>query len=148
VIGGWQLGGVMVLQTGAPSTVQTQTNTTFAFSSGAQRANILRDPNPSSGRTLDHWFDTDAFAQPGTNQFGDQGVGLVRADGIFNVNASIIRAFRLAERKTFQFRGEFFNLLNHPNFLVPGHTFNGPGFGIVDAARAARQVQLGLRLNF
>ena len=38
--------------------------------------------------------------------------------------------------------------LNHPNFLVPGHTFNGAGFGIVDAARPARQVQLGLRLTY
>jgi hypothetical protein len=148
VIGGWQLGGVMALQTAPPSTVQTQTNTTFAFSSGAQRANVLHDPNLSSGKTLDHWFDTDAFAQPGTNQFGNQGVGVVRAAGIFNSNASIIRVFRLAERRTFQFRGEFFNLVNHPNFGVPGHTFNGPGFGIVDSARPARQVQLGLRLNY
>jgi hypothetical protein len=148
-LGGWQLGTVMVLQTGAPSTVQTQTNTTYAYSSGAQRADILRDPNLGSGeRTLDHWFDTDAFVQPGVNQFGNQGVGLVRADGIFNLNNSFIRMFKLMEGKTLQFRGEFFNLLNHPNFLVPGHTFNGPGFGIVDAARPARQVQLGLRLSF
>src|SRR5205814_730386 len=85
-------GGVMVVQTGAPSTVQTQTNTTFAFSSGAQRADVLRNPNLSSGQTLAHWFDTDAFAQPATNRFGNQGVGLVRADGIWNVNASIIRS--------------------------------------------------------
>ena len=149
VIGGWQIGSVMTLQTGAPSTVQTQTNTTFAFSSGAQRADILRDPNlPSDQRTLDHWFNTDAFVQPATNQFGNQGVGLVRADGIFNVNTSIIRSFHLAEKKTLQFRGELFDLLNHPNFMVPGHTFNGPGFGIVDAARPARQVQLGLRLTY
>jgi hypothetical protein len=148
VIGGWQLGLVMALQTGPPTTVQTQTNTTYAYSSGAQRADVLRNPNLASGQTLNHWFDTDAFAQPATNQFGNQGVGLVRADGIFNVNTSVIRAFRLAERKTLQFRGEFFNLPNHPNFLVPGHTFNGPGFGIVSAARPARQVQLGLRLTF
>ena len=46
------------------------------------------------------------------------------------------------------FRGEFFDLLNHPNFMVPAHTFNGPGFGIVSAARPARQVQLGLRFSY
>jgi hypothetical protein len=148
-LGGWQLGAVMALQTGAPSTVQTQTNTTYAYSSGAQRADVLRDPNLDGGqRTLDHWFDTDAFVQPGVNQFGNQGVGLVRAGGIFNLNASIIRSFRLGERKNLQFRGEFFNLPNHPNFMVPGHTFNGPGFGIVSAARPARMVQLGLRFSY
>jgi hypothetical protein len=32
--------------------------------------------------------------------------------------------------------------------MVPGHTFNGPGFGIVSAARPARMVQLGLRFSY
>ena len=149
LLGGWQTGVVMAVQTGAPSTVQTTTNTTFAFSSGAQRADVTADPNLSAGeRTIAHWFNTDVFKQPGTNQFGNQGVGLVRAPGIFNLNVSFIRLFRLGERVNLQFRGEFFNLPNHPNFGVPNHVFEGPGFGLVDSARPARQVQLGMRLTF
>lgn len=149
VVGDWQVGTVMVLQTGAPSTAQTQSNTTYAYSSGAQRADVLRDPNlPSGKRSIERWFDTDAFAQPAINKFGNQGVGLIRAPGIFNLNTSIIRVFRLAERKNLQFRGELFNLPNHPNFDVPDHTFQGPGFGIVSSARAARQIQFGLRLTY
>ena len=43
-------------------------------------------------------------------------VGLVRADGRININASLLRNFAVGERKQIQFRGEFFNLPNHPNF--------------------------------
>ena len=54
----------MAVQTGAPSTVQTSTNTTFAFSSGAQRADVIRDPNLGADqRTIERWFDTEAFRQ-------------------------------------------------------------------------------------
>ncbi len=149
VVGGWQLGAVMTAQTGAPATVQTTTNNTFAFSSGAQRADVIRDPNLDAGqRSLSRYFDTDAFRQPAINQFGNQGVGLVRAPGIFTLNMSIIRVFRIKEQALLQFRGEFFNLPNHPNFGVPNHVFEGPGFGLVDSARPARQVQLGMRLTF
>jgi hypothetical protein len=147
--GGWSVGVVALLQSGPPITVATQTNTTFAYSAGPQRADVLRNPNlPAPERTVYRWFDTSAFAQPATNMFGNQGIGLVRADGVVNLNLSLIRTFRLLERYALQFRGEFFNAANHPNFGRPGRTFEGAGFGIVSSARPARQVQLGLRLTF
>ena len=149
IVGGWSVSSVMTLQSGAPVTVQTQTNSTSANSAGAQRADVLRDPNlPSGQRTIQRWFDTTAFAQPAQYTFGNQGVGLIRADGRINVNCSLIRSFQVAERKQLQFRGEFFNLPNHPNFGNPTHQFEGAGFGIVNSARPARQVQVGLRLTF
>lgn len=149
VAGDWSVSAVTTIQSGAPITVQTQTNSTQAYSAGAQRADVLRDPNlPPGERTTQRWFDTAAFAQPPLYQFGNQGIGLVRADGRINLNCSLIRAFLVGERKQLQFRGEFFNLPNHPNFGNPGHQFEGAGFGIVSGARPARQVQLGLRLTF
>ncbi|MCU0247306.1 MAG: hypothetical protein MUC42_12070, partial [Bryobacter sp.] len=149
VVGGWSLGTVMILQSGAPMTIATQTNTTFMYSAGPQRADVSRNPNlPNGERTLNRWFDTDAFSQPGTNMFGNQGVGLVRADGVINMNLSIIRTFRIQERTQLQFRGELFNAPNHPNFGTPGRVFEGPGFGVVSSARPGRQVQLGLRLTY
>lgn len=149
VVGNWSLGTVMSIQSGAPITVQTQTNSTQANSAGAQRADVLRDPNlPPRERTIARWFDTGAFAQPPQYQFGNQGIGLVRADGRINLNASLIRSFTVGEQKQLQFRGEFFNWPNHPNFGNPGHQFEGAGFGIVNSARPARQVQVGLRLTY
>lgn len=149
LVGDWTVSGVATIQSGAPITVQTQTNSTNANSAGAQRADVLRDPNlPPDQRTVQRWFDTAAFAQPPQYQFGNQGIGLVRADGRINLNYSLIRMFPVGERKQLQFRGEFINLPNHPNLGNPGHQFEGAGFGIVSGARPARQIQLGLRLTF
>lgn len=147
--GGWSLGAVFTAQTGGPVTVATQQNTTRAFSSGALRADVLRDPNlPGSERTLARWFDTAAFAQPPEYAFGNQGVGLIRSDGQVNLNVSLSRAFRFGERARLQFRAEAFNAANHPDFRPPNRVFEGPGFGIVDKARAARQLQLGVRMEY
>ena len=47
VAGGWSIGAISTIQSGGPFTVTTQTNTTNVFSSGAQRANVLRQPEPA-----------------------------------------------------------------------------------------------------
>jgi hypothetical protein len=149
LLGGWSLGSVMVLQSGAPITVATQTNTTYSNSAGALRADVTRDPNlPADQRTVLHWFDTGAFQQPAAYRFGNQGMGLIRGPGLINVNGSLIRTFRIAERKQLQFRGEIFNAINHTNLGTPARVFEGPGFGVINSARPARQVQLGLRLTY
>ena len=149
VVSGWSLSGALVLQSGGPVTVTTLTNNSYSFSGGPQRADILRDPDlPASGRSLLRWFDTSAFRQPAPYTFGNQGIGHVRADGMATLNCSILRTFAPWEKKELQFRGDFFNASNHPSFVSPGQVFEGPGFGIVNGARAARQVQLGLKLMF
>jgi hypothetical protein len=147
--GGWSIGAVFTAQSGGPVTVATQQNTTNAFSAGALRANVLRDPNlPAGQRTLARWFDTGAFEQPVPYTFGNQGVGLIRADGQINLNLTVSRNFRVTERVKLQFRAEGFNVANHPDFRTPDRVFEGPGFGIVSAARPARQMQLGMRLEY
>ncbi len=149
LLGGWSIGSVITIQSGAPFTVTTQDNTTNAFSAGALRADVLRDPNlPSGRRSLNRWFDTDAFRQPAAFTFGNQGKDILRADGISTFDFSILRSFALSEDKRLQFRGEFFNAFNHPNFSVPGRVLGAPGFGIVSSAGRPREIQLGLRLTF
>jgi hypothetical protein len=145
--GGWAVGSVMLVQSGAPFTVTTQVNTTNAFSAGALRADVLRNPNlPSSERNLNRWFDTDAFRQPEPFRFGNQPVNIVRADGIVNLDLSLLRNFRFGDYRKLQFRAEFFNIANHPNFRLPGRVLGAPGFGIISAANPGRRLQLGLRL--
>lgn len=149
ILGNWSLGGLLTLQSGEPFTVNTQVNNTFVFSAGAQRADVLRNPNlPNKERTLNRWFDTSAFVQPAQFTFGNQGVNILRADGTINLDMSILRNFPIGERKKVQIRGEFFNITNHPNFGGPGATLNGPGFGIVATAAPGRRIQLGARFVF
>lgn len=149
VVGGWGIGGILTLQSGAPFTVTTQVNSVFS-AAGPLRADVSRNPNlPADQRTLSRWFDTAAFSQPAPAVFGNQGVNILRADGIINLNASIQRNFRMwSEQSKLQFRAEFFNFANHANFGIPGRVLGGPGFGIVGSAGNARSVQLGLRLGF
>jgi len=149
IAGNWSVGALALMQTGPPPTVTTQTNTTNAFSAGAQRADMLRDPNlKSSERTLSRWFDTAAFTQPAAFTFGTGGRGTARGDGVINFDISLLKNFFFAEHKGFQFRLEMFNAFNHPDFGLPGATLGGPGFGVVSSARAGRNIQAGLRLVF
>jgi hypothetical protein len=149
VLGGWGIGNVTVVQSAPPFTVVTQTNTTNAFPSGSLRPNVLHDPNLDSGQpSVARWFDTTAFEQPPQFQFGNEGRNILRASGLVNVDFSVLRNFSVTERVRLQFRGEFFNALNHTNLAVPGRTFGSPDFGVISGAGPARQIQVGVKLLF
>ncbi len=149
VFGGWSLGVLALAQAGPPFTVTTQTNTANAFSAGALRADVVRDPKlPKGQRTLARWFDAEAFAQPRPFAFGNGSRGILRGDGTFTVDLSVLKNVTLPKDKRLQLRVEMFNALNHPNFGLPGHSFGAPGFGVVSDAPSARTLQLGARLAF
>jgi hypothetical protein len=61
---------------------------------------------------------------------------------------TLSKEFPVTERYKFEIRSEFYNLLNHANFELPGHVFGAANFGAVLGARAARAVQLGGRFSF
>jgi hypothetical protein len=149
VLGGWGISTLITLQSGPPFTVTTQANTVFS-AAGALRADVLRDPNLAAGeRTVQRWFDTTAFQQPAPARFGNQGVNILRADGVINADAALLRNFGLGgEDRKLQLRGEFFNIANHANFGVPGRVLGAPGFGLVNSAGAGRRVQIGARIVF
>ncbi len=149
VIGGWTLGNVTRLYSGAPFTVVTQTNSTAAFSSGNQRANVIGNPTlPSGQRTPLHWFNTAAFAQPANYTFGNEGRNPLRGPGFANFDFSLIRNVNFTESKYLQLRGEFFNAFNHTNFQTPQSVFGAAPFGTIKSANAARQIQIGARIVF
>lgn len=149
VLGGWTVGNVSTAQSGATMSINTQTNNCNCFSAGSQRPNVSRNPNlPSGQRSVARWFDTSAFAQPAIYTFGNSGRNIVRVPGRFNMDFSLMRNFRLAERFNLQVRGESFNALNHTNFSVPGNSLGAAGFGVISASGPARLNQVGMRLSF
>lgn len=149
VVGSWTLGNVTRLYSGPPFSVTTNTNSTAAFSSGAQRANVIANPSlPSSQRNAQHWFNTAAFAQPANYQFGNASRNLVRGPGYEDLDFSLIRNVTFTEGKFLQVRGEFFNTLNHTNFNTPQSTFGASDFGTITSSSAARQIQIGARFVF
>lgn len=134
----------MTLQSGPSFTVNTQVNTVFS-AIGALRADVSKNPNLAAGeRTLARWFDTSAFSQPVAVKFGNQGVDILRGDGLVNFDFSAMKGFSLpGEGRKLQFRCEMFNGFNHPNFGLPGRSFGGPGFGIRWHGRSGAQHSVG-----
>jgi hypothetical protein len=127
---------------------------------------VPANPNPAcqktrsqgglaSDVTLDpaSWFNPCAFAAPATARFGTAGRNILIGPGLANTDFALHKDIAFREQRRLQFRFEFFNLFNHPNFDIPNKNFDSPAFGAVQSENAyhnkpPRQVQLGLRYQF
>lgn len=152
VVGGWSLGGIIELRSGAPYAITEQTNRLNSFSA-TQRPNQLINPDLPSDRPraelIRQWFRTDAFTFPGNGVLGNASRSPGRGPGFANVEFSLLKTWRFRERFGLQIRGEFFNLLNRPNFAMPNGQRGNPAFGqISNTVNDARVVQLGLKLTY
>ena len=154
LLGGWQLNGIVAMQSGQPYTVALpgeldNSNTgrsSYGFGAG-DRPDLTGDPGLASPDPQ-KWFDTAAFAMPAFGSFGNAGRNIIGGPGLANVDLSVLKDFEVSDSATLQVRVEFFNTLNTPNFLNPNVFFGTPGFGRVLAARDGREVQLGAKLIF
>ena len=124
---------------------------------GAGTGGIFVRPNLRSGcrlaaawRSAEHqrFFNTAAFAAPAAGTFGNVGRNTLIGPGFVNADAVVARHFRVKEGLDLQFRAEFFNTLNHPNFNLVGRILNDPTFGQVLSQFDPRQLQFGLKLTF
>jgi hypothetical protein len=151
VLGGWQVNGIATFQGGFPFTI-TATDLGFVNHSFGERADLVGNPNPSGfNKSIDRWFNTQAFAQPGPGEYGNSGRNIVRAPGVNNWNLSLFKNFKVSERVRLQFRLESFNAFNHPVFGVPDAHVNSSTFGIISTISPyfpARRNQFALRLDF
>jgi hypothetical protein len=64
------------------------------------------------------------------------------------VDLTLAKEFNATEKYRLDIRSEFYNVLNHANFDVPGHTLGAADFGAILSTRPSRTVQLGLRISF
>jgi len=100
-------------------------------------------------RLVARWFDTSAFTFPGDGVLGNGGRAVGRGPRFVNFDLSLLKDWRWAERKTVQLRGDFFNILNHPNFGLPNNQRGNNAFGAINSTvNDGRVVQLGLKVNF
>jgi hypothetical protein len=152
VLGGWQLTGIHVLQSGLALTATLGGNSVLNLG-GERRArpNLVGDPElPASQRTIQRWFNTDAFAafSPAPQAFGNAGVGIMRAPGYANFDFTFAKDFRLDADRRIQFRTEIFNAFNRTNFGPPNIMRDSSGFGQILTAGNARIIQFGFKFYF
>jgi len=154
ILGGWGLGAVMELRSGAPYGAIEQTNRSNAFSD-SQRPNLLHDPSLPSNRSraeyLSQYFDTSAFQAPGDGVFGSAPRTLCCGPGLIGIDASLHKWFNLSERLRLQWRTDVLNVINRPNFALPATNRGRADFGRISSiagGSVGRLLQLSLRLEF
>jgi hypothetical protein len=150
--GGWQLNGILTLQTGGPFNLSVPGGIINAPGT-ANDPNLVgtyRTPKQVGPGTF--WFDPTAFAQPAAGTFGNVGRNTFVGPGLFNLDASLFRKFRFTERFGAELRIESFNFTNTPKFNNPNGDITSPNFGRVVSAQGApngpREFQIGLKVTF
>ena len=108
---------------------------------------LIRNPNISNA-TPARFFDPTAFQIPDPGTFGNSGRNVIIGPGIRNIDLTLARRFRLSDSTRVQFRADFYNVFNHPNFVAPPTMQNfadSSDFGALFVARSPRIVQFGLK---
>jgi hypothetical protein len=146
ILGQWQVNGIVTLQSGLPITpvLAIDNSNTGLF---ADRPDVVGNPN-NGPKTASKWFDTSAFALPVQYSYGSAGRNIIDGPCIKTVDFSLFKGFVITEAARLEFRTEFFNLFNHPNFDPPGTTFGTSTFGVIGSAGDSRQIQFGLKFLF
>ncbi len=175
-LGGWQVAGITSAQTGeAVNAVMSNdlSNTgsfsyrpnqvianpyDFSFNTASQGTDFACS-NPGH-RTLDCWYNQAAFAAPtlasgqqSAHSFGNAKIGDLRGPHLVDFDVVLQKNFKIRESQQIEFRSEFFNLLNHPNFGLPGGGSSVPvdvqgGAAITNTATDNRQIEFALKYTF
>jgi hypothetical protein len=99
--------------------------------------------------TILQWIDRSAFVSAPLGQFGNSGIGILRAPGYWNLDLSVGKRFATVGRQYVLFRGEMFNVLNHVNFGPPQANIQSTAFGTITSTIGdARIVQLVMKYFF
>ena len=160
-LGDWQLNGIVTLMSGTPFTVFDSTDVSVQGGApeitgfSANRPDLVSGQDPNAGpRTTIAWLNRSAFQPVVFNpnspvqQFGTAGRNIALGPRYSDWDFSVFKNFRVAESKEFQFRAEFFNVLNHTNFRLPDSDISSPTFNQILAAQSPRVIQFALKFLF
>jgi hypothetical protein len=167
--GGWQVGTILTATSGSPYTVTVggggdPLNTGFNGDFSMDYADLISGCNATPGVTTNASgqllaFNPNCFAVAppvvGGVLVGNSGRNRFYGPGLTTVDFSTFKNFSFREKLKVQFRAEFFNVLNHPNFAAPNflndsnNSIDTSNAGVIGStSTASRQIQLGLKLVF
>jgi hypothetical protein len=148
ILGGWNIAGIWRARTGLPLGVtQTGGRPDLVDFKNAVNDNCCSYGNvqylnpaafslvtvPSSGRTI---------------RRGTAGATALRGPGIWNLDLSLGKNFKVTENTQFEFRTDMLNAFNHTQYSGIQTNLSGNGFGEAISTLPARAIQLQLRLQF
>jgi hypothetical protein len=150
LIGGWQMAGIVRLQSGSPLALTQATNLNAFAGFGIQRPNrTAADPELSSDeRSTSRWFNTAAFSQAPQFTLGNASRNPIVGPGYRTLDVMLGKTFSLSERFRLEFRAEAFNVTNTPPLTAPNTSFGTAAFGTITRALDPRVFELVLKLHF
>ncbi len=156
VLGNWELSGVLKLTSGEPLTVTERRGRPIPIGnplrSGSVKDRLGDQIDPKTRLPLNPYFDTTAFrALASDYEITPEPPRLdwLRGPRDRSTNLTLFKSFRFGENGRLELRGEILNPTNTPSFRNPGTDMSNPAtFGVINADRGARSVQLGARLRF
>jgi len=154
LLDGWQVNGIIRMFTGRPINILSGRDNRGNGDSGPQRPHYIGGDVLVAGyrSSNNHQFlNAGAFAQPVRGTFGNLGANIVSGPGTQLVDLSVFKTIPLRDRLRLQFRVEFFDALNRPNFDPPAAArlrVNNATFGQITSAGLPREIQFALKLLF
>ena len=162
IIGGWELAGVLLLQSGPFLTVTVPSadpsGTGFSTHQAGRTDINAGVPFYPDNQTISNWFNKAAFAVPPNNvgRWPYESVGMFNGPGTQVVSLSMFKSTPITERVRLQLGVSAANLFNHPNYSPPSTSFNTAAFGTISSLQGAssgegsgpRSLQIGVRLTF
>ena len=155
LLNGWQVNGIVTIQSGFPFTVYSGPDTSLTGIGGgtADPVSGINGKLPSGrpdGQLVAEYFNTAAFQVAPYGTYGLTSRNSMYGPGLVNFDVSFFKNFPISERLgKIEFREENFNLFNHPNFYNPDSTVtDGSAFGQIFTAHDPRFVQLALKWIF
>jgi len=155
LLGGWQISGITVAQSGNPVNVTYSPDTLGLGGGTTNRPNVVS--SVGYPKTQQAWFNTSAFSAPIGPWAGgpNEGYGTARKDavvgpGLFNWNLSLFKEFRITqgEGPRFQLRAESYNTFNHTEWNNIDTGFTDGNFGQVTSTYDPRVFQFGAKFLF
>lgn len=147
IIGGWLVAGITEFQVGLPLQI-TQANNTGGFTNTQRPNQVARAALARGDRRIDRWFNTEAMVVAPLYTLGSAPRFALHGPGINNTDLAVMRDFPLHEALKLQFRAEFFNAFNHPQFSNPTTAIGNRNYGIITSARDPRTIEFALRIFF
>ncbi len=151
LLGNWQANGILTLHTGQPFTLNAS-GCQGVWNRCQPELAPGTDPNaaPPSGRNPNEWFNIANILPPAPLTGGNLGLQTNYGPPTRTLDFSIFKDFPFTERWRLQFRGEFFNIANTPQFNLPDVSLSDANFGKITSTQngSERHIQFALRLQF
>jgi hypothetical protein len=150
LIGGWQLGGIAILRSGAPINLTSGRDNSLT-GIGGDTPDVIGSfaiTNRSKADKAAHWFNPAAFTQNAIGTFGTLRKNALRGPGYVNVDLNIQKNLKFADRYGVELKTSMYNAFNHTNLSNPTTVLTSANFGKITTATNPRVIEFGIRTTF